>query len=331
MKYFFTLIIVILLIGGCGKNPDRLNLSGTVKDVSSGKIYLQRYENKSFFNIDSTDIVNGTFKFTNEVKLPEIYGLAIDNSGNPFHSFIIFLDNNPIKVELDTADEFKNTIVTGSKEQDLLKEFSGKFRTPVGDILKEHPSSLAALYVFYRYYSYRLSSDEIKTNLLLLDPKFKDTEYTKTLNELAENIDRVAIGKKAPNFQARTREGKNVYLSEFIGRGYVLIDFWASWCAPCRKENPDLVKLYDKYRDKGFELISVSLDHRTDAWINAIEKDGLTWTQLVDFDAWAGEGVKTYGVRLIPYKFLIDKNGVIVAKNLRGENLDELLGKLLVN
>jgi peroxiredoxin len=330
MKYSFVSIIFALVIfGGCGKNPNKLNLSGTVKNVSSGKIYLQRYENKSFFNIDSTDIVNGTFKFTNEVKLPEIYGLAIDNSGNPFHSFIIFLDNNPIKVELDSVDEFKNTIVTGSKEQDLLKEFSGKFRTPVSDILKEHPSSLAALYVFYRYYSYRLSSEEIKANLQLLDPKFKDTEYVKVLSELADNIDRVATGKKAPNFQARTREGKNVYLSEFIGHGYVLIDFWASWCAPCRKENPDLVKLYGKYKDKGFEIISVSLDHRTDAWIKAIEKDGLPWTQLVDYDAWAGEGVKTYGVRLIPYKFLIDKDGVIVAKNLRGTNLDELLGKYL--
>jgi peroxiredoxin len=328
-KYFFTLLVFSLIIGGCGENPNKLNLSGTVKNASSGTIYLQRYENKSFFTIDSTEIVNGAFKFTGEVKLPEIYGLAIDNSGNPFHSFIVFLDNSPIKVELDTVHEFKNTVVTGSKEQDLLKEFSGKFRTPVSEILKEHPSSLAALYAFYRYYSYRLSSEEIKENLKLVDPKFQDTEYVKVLSELAENIDRVAVGKKAPNFQAQTREGKSVYLSDFIGRGYVLIDFWASWCAPCRKENPDLVKLYDKYKAKGFEFISVSLDHKADAWINAIEKDGLTWTQLGDFNAWAGEGVKTYGVRLIPYKFLIDKNGIIVAKNLRGEDLDKLLDKYL--
>jgi peroxiredoxin len=330
-KYSFALIVFVLALAGCGNKTNRLNLSGTVKNVASGIIYLQRYENKSFFTIDSTEIVNGTFKFTGKAELPEIYGLAIDNSGNPFHSFIIFLDNNSIKVELDTVDEFKNTVVTGSKEQDLLKEFSGKFRSPVSEILKEHPASLAALYVFYRYYSYRLSSDEIKENLKLLDPKFQNTEYVKVLSELAGNVDKVAAGKKAPDFQAQTRDGKSVYLSDFIGRGYVLIDFWASWCAPCRKENPDLVKLYEKYRDKGFELISVSLDHKTDAWINAIEKDGLTWTQLVDLNAWAGEGVKTYGVRLIPYKFLIDKDGIIVAKNLRGENLDELLNSKLQN
>jgi peroxiredoxin len=317
------------MIEGCGKNPNKLDLSGTVSNVSSGTIYLQRYENKSFFTVDSTEIVNGEFKFTGEVELPEIYGLAIDNSGNPFHSFIVFLDNNPIKVALDTVAEFKNTVVTGSKEQDLLNELSGKFRTPLAEILKEHPSSLAALYVFYRYYSYRLSSEEIRENLKLLDPKFQNTEYVKVLSELAENVDKVAIGKKAPNFQARTRDGKNVQLTDFTGRGFVLLDFWASWCAPCRKENPDLVKLYEKYRDKGFELISVSLDHKADAWINAVEKDGLTWTQLVDFNAWAGEAVKTYGVRLIPYKFLIDKNGIIVEKNLRGKDLDILLSKYL--
>jgi peroxiredoxin len=330
LNYFFTLIVAALIIAGCADNANKLNLSGVVKNVSSGTIYLQRYENKSFFTIDSTEIVNGTFKFTGEVQLPEIYGLAIDNSGNPFHSFIIFLDNSPIKVELDTVNEFKNTVVTGSKEQDLLKQFSGKLKTPVGEILKEHPSSLAALYVFYRYYSYRLSPDEIKENLKLLDPKFQNTEYVRGLTELADNLDRVAIGKKAPNFQAQTRDGKSVALSDFIGRGYVLIDFWASWCSPCRKENPDLVKLYDKYKDQGFEFVSVSLDHKTDAWINAVTKDGLTWTQLIDLNAWAGEGVKTYGVRLIPYKFLIDKDGVIVAKNLRGENLDELFAKLRV-
>ncbi|MDR0726178.1 MAG: DUF4369 domain-containing protein, partial [Prevotellaceae bacterium] len=214
LNYCLAFIIFALMTGGCGKNPNKLNLSGTVKNVSSGTIYLQRYENKSFSNIDSTEIVNGTFKFTGEVELPEIYGLAIDNSGNPFHSFIIFLDNSPVKVELDTVNEFKNTVVTGSKEQDLLKEFSGKFRTPVSEILKEHPSSLAALYVFYRYYSYRLSSEEIKENLKLLDPKFQNTEYVKVLSELAENIDKVDIGKKAPNFRALTREGKSVFLHD---------------------------------------------------------------------------------------------------------------------
>ena len=327
--YSFLILSCLLLLAGCGNHPNRLNLSGTVKNATSGTIYLQRYENKSFFIIDSTRIVDGKFKFTNEVKLPEIYGLAIDNSGNPFHSFLLFLDKNPITVELDTLHEFKHTLVKGSKEQDLLNVLSGKLKTPVTEILKEHPSSLAALYVFYRFYSYRLSPQEIREGIQLLDTTFRKTAYVKVLSELAGNLEKVAVGSKAPDFQAQTRDGKTVRFSDYLGRGYVLVDFWASWCGPCRKESPDLVKLYEKYKDKGFELIGVSLDNKTKPWIDAIEKDDLHWTQLVDLGAWAGEGVKTYGVRLVPFKFLINKDGIIVAKNLRGEDLDKLVGTFI--
>jgi len=328
-KNLITLLISVILVTGCGKNPNKLNLSGIVKNTSSGVIYLQRYENKSFFTIDSTIINDGKFQFTTEVKLPEIYGLAIDNSGNPFHSFIIFLDNNPITVELDTINEFKNTVVTGSVEQDLQNEFSKKYRTPIGDILTEHPKSLAALYTFYRYYSYRLSPEEIRANLQLVDSSFSDSEYVKVLEELADNLEKVSVGSKAPDFQAKDTDDKVVKLSDYLGKSYILIDFWASWCIPCRKESPELKDVYEKYKEKGLEIISVSLDHKTEHWLEAIQQDGLPWIQWVDYNAWAGEGVKTYGVRLIPYKFLIDKDGIIVAKNLRGEDLEKLVGTFL--
>ncbi|MFZ4724938.1 MAG: redoxin domain-containing protein [Paludibacter sp.] len=327
-----NIILVILLSMTFAANanvPEKLNLSGTVKNVSSGTIYLQRYENKSFFTIDSTLIINGKFKFSNTIKLPEIYGLAIDNTGNPFHSFLIFLDKNLISVELDTINEFENTVVTGSVEQDLFKQFSGKQKSPISQIIKENPTSLAALYLFYRYYSYRLSSDEIRKNIQLFDPKFKNTAYIKVLSELANNLEKVSVGSKAPDFKAQKRDGNIVKLSDFLGKGYVLVDFWASWCIPCRKESPDLVKLNEKFKDKGLEIIGVSLDNNKKAWLGALEKDKLPWTQLIDLEAWAGNAVKTYGVRLIPYKFLIDKNGIIVAKNLRGEDLDKLVGTFI--
>lgn len=330
-KYLLLEILLVLTLSvtASGKNSDNLNLSGTVKNTSSGIIYLQRYENKSFFTIDSTTIVNGKFKFTKEVKLPEIYGLAIDNSGNPFHSFIIFLDKNPITVELDTIHEFANTVVSGSKEQDLLKEFTLKLRTPISEIIKEHPTSLAALYLFYRYYSYRLSPQEIRKNVQLLDVSLQNTDYVKVLSELANKLEKVSVGSKAPDFTAKNLAGKTVKLSDFLGRDYVLVDFWASWCAPCRKESPDLVKLNEKYKDRGLKVIGVSLDNNIKPWKEALEKDNLPWTQLIDLNAWSGNAVKTYGVRLIPYKFLIDKNGIIVAKNLRGEDLDKLVGSFL--
>jgi len=328
-NYFLLLILIAFAVAGCGEDPGRLKLSGTVKEGISGTVYLQRYENKSFFTIDSTRIVDGKFSFTNKVTLPEIYGLALQNTGNPFHSFHIFLDHNPITVELDTVNAFEHTRVSGSKEQDLFNELSKNFKAPINEVLTAHPSSLAALYVFYRYYSYRLSPGEIRENIQLLDASFQNTEYVKVLTELAENLEKVSIGSKAPDFKAQTVDGHMVNLSDFLGKGYVLVDFWASWCVPCRKENPKLVTLYEKYKDKGFEIIGVSLDNKTNPWLIAIENDGLPWTQLIDLSAWAGQGVSSYGIRLIPYKVLIDKEGTIVAKNLRDADLDELVGSFL--
>lgn len=327
--YYILAAIFALVIAGCKDQSGRLHLSGTVQNEHSGWIYLQRYENKSFFTIDSTRITNGKFSFRNNARLPEIFGLAIENSGNPFHSFLVFLDHNPITVELDTIHEFKQTKVTGSREQDLFNELTKDLKTPVSEIIARHPTSLAALYVFYRYYSYRLSPEEIREGIRLLDARFQNSEYVRVLKEVAVHLENVDVGNKAPDFRAQTPDGSTVNLHDYLGNGYVLIDFWASWCVPCRKESPELVKLYHKYKDKGFEIIGVSLDNKTKPWLSAVESDGLHWTQWIDPEAWAGEGVSKYGVRLIPYKFLIDKDGIIVAKNLRGVDLDELVGSFL--
>lgn len=328
-QYALVAILLTAIITSCAKNPNQLDLSGVVKNTESGKIYLQQYINKSFVTIDSTDIVNGKFSFETETKLPEIYGLSLYGSGeNPFNSFIVFLDNNPITVELDTTNSFENTVVKGSKEHDLFLQLREDKKVSINDIIKEHPSSIAALYILYRYYSFRLSPEEINANVALLDPSFKDTEYVKVLTELANTLGKVSIGQKAPDFEATDIDGKPVKLSSYLGSRYVLIDFWASWCAPCRKENPNLVKAYAKYAEN-LEIVGISLDNSTTPWKKAIEADGLTWPQLVDLNAWAGEGVKSYGVRLIPANFLIDKDGIIVARNLKGDDLDRTLDNLL--
>ncbi len=330
-KLIPSLIAALLAIAVHGQpSPKPLNLSGTVKDVSSGTIYLQRYDNKSFFTIDSATIVNGTFSFNSQVLLPEIYGLSLIGSGeSPFDSFIVFLDETQINVDLDTAHEFRNTVVKGSKEQDLLAQFRARRGVPIQDILKEHPASLAALYYLYRYHSFRLTPTELRASIDLIDPSFEHSAYVAVLRNLADVIEGISVGNKAPDFSAQTVDGTAVRLSDYLGSGYVLIDFWASWCPPCRAENPHLVKCYDAYRNSGFEIVGISLDSRNEPWVKAIAQDGLPWTQLIDRAAWAGEGVKTYGVRLIPANFLLDKDGVIVAKNLKGEKLDETLARLL--
>lgn len=332
MKVFFYVIALLATISSAGAQSKltKLNLSGTVVGQSSGKIYLQRYENKSFTTIDSTKIVNGTFKFTNKVLLPEIYGLSLVGTAvNPFDSFIIFLDDQPISVVFDPKDDFKNTLVKGSKEQDLLATLLKQRGVPVNDILKANPKSLAALYYLYRYQSYRLSPSELKAAIDLVDPSFQKTEYVRVLKELAGTLEGVVVGNKAPDFGGILPSGKHATLSEYLGKGYVLIDFWASWCPPCRAENPHLVSVYQKYKDKGFEVIGISLDKKEEPWLNAIQQDNLPWEQFIDPKAWAGEAVVKYGVRLIPSNFLIDSQGNIVAKNLKGDALDRELELLL--
>lgn len=137
-----------------------------------------------------------------------------------------------------------------------------------------------------------------------------------------------AIGQKAPELAFQNPEGKTLKLSDLKGK-VVLIDFWASWCRPCRMENPNVVKAYNKYHEKGFEIFSVSLDKDKASWVNAIKQDGLVWAYHVsDLLYWQSQAAQIYGVRSIPATFLIGKDGKIIAKNLRGAALEQALEQI---
>lgn len=140
----------------------------------------------------------------------------------------------------------------------------------------------------------------------------------------------VAIGSNAPEFAQTDSSGNTIKLSDFRGK-YVLIDFWASWCGPCRAENPNVVKVYQKYKDKNFTILGVSLDQKRDAWLKAIKDDKLTWAHVSDLKFWENEVAKLYDIRSIPTNLLLDKNGKIIAKNLRGEQLAEALAQYIEN
>lgn len=145
-----------------------------------------------------------------------------------------------------------------------------------------------------------------------------------------DKFDLVSIGRTAPLFSAPDTSGKNISLMDFRGK-YVLLDFWASWCGPCREENPTVVKAYQKFRTKNFEILSVSLDQagKRDAWVKAIHDDGLTWQHVSDLKFWNSEVAQLYAVRSIPQNFLIDPKGKIIAVNLRGEELNKKLSELI--
>ncbi|MEO8761360.1 MAG: TlpA disulfide reductase family protein [Bacteroidia bacterium] len=144
----------------------------------------------------------------------------------------------------------------------------------------------------------------------------------------AQKSNRLAIGSVAPDFTLPTPEGKPLALSSFRGK-VVLVDFWASWCGPCRKENPNVVAMYKKFHNKGFEIYSVSLDDNKDKWLNAIKTDGLIWNHASDLNAWDNKAAKLYGVESIPFTLLLDKEGKIIDKGLRGKELEAKIEEAL--
>jgi peroxiredoxin len=154
-------------------------------------------------------------------------------------------------------------------------------------------------------------------------------DFVKQVKDLEKKMASMpTIGKQAPDITLSNPEGKPVSLSSLRGK-YVLIDFWASWCGPCRQENPNVVRMYNKYKGKEFEIFGVSLDQDRAKWLGAIEKDKLTWTHVSDLKGWQSAGGQAYQVNSIPATFLIDKAGKIIAKNLRGDALEQKLEEVL--
>ncbi|MFB6307576.1 MAG: TlpA family protein disulfide reductase, partial [Flavobacteriales bacterium] len=159
--------------------------------------------------------------------------------------------------------------------------------------------------------------------------KFKkkraEKRKNKKLRKMARN--KIKVGKKAPDIKMKTPSGDELALSSIKDK-VVLIDFWASWCGPCRKANPHVVKLYNKYKDKGFEIFGVSLDKNKRKWVQAIKQDGLKWKHVSDLKGWQSKAAAKYGVSSIPYTVLIDKEGKIIAKKLRGKDLEKKLEEI---
>jgi peroxiredoxin len=199
-----------------------------------------------------------------------------------------------------------------------------------GDYLKNHAQSPAALYALKQYAGYVLDPVKVEPYFNKLSPAVQQLPSAVSLKEQIDIAKKTAIGNTALDFSQNDTLGKAVSLSSFRGK-YVLIDFWASWCGPCRRENPNVVRTFEKYKDKGFTVLGVSLDrpNAQEKWMKAIHDDGLAWTQVSDLQFWDNAVAKLYGIRSIPQNFLIDPQGKIVAKNLRGEELEAKLAGLL--
>jgi peroxiredoxin len=196
------------------------------------------------------------------------------------------------------------------------------------DYAEAHPSSYVALMEIHEYFSYNPDADELQGIYKAFSPEIRASQEGQRLKQILDAALLTGIGRSAPVFTQDDSKGKPVALSSFKGE-YVLVDFWASWCAPCRQENPNVLKVWRKYHSKGFTILGVSLDDKKDDWLKAIRMDGLPWTQVSDLKGWKNEAAKLYGVEGIPMNYLVDKDGKIVAKGLRGDDLEKKLEELV--
>ncbi|MFV0529829.1 MAG: TlpA family protein disulfide reductase, partial [Flavobacteriales bacterium] len=265
-------------------------------------------------------------------------------SNSPLHVIIrtnddsnyrfLWIENTTMTFDASQTD-FENATVTGSKEENLaqplrmeLEKLSEEAqRKRELEFIEKHPNSIVSAEILSLYST---SFDKTKTKELFdkFSVQNKQSKYGKIIEDYINLNKSPKIGEQYVNFEMTDLDGNLKRLSDLNGK-VILLDFWASWCAPCRKENPNFVKIHKKFNQKGFEIFAVSLDENENKWKLAIKKDNLNWHQVNDFKGQGSKAALIYGVEGIPDNFLIDKSGTIIGRDLRGNELEEKLIEIL--
>ncbi|MEH0157445.1 TlpA disulfide reductase family protein [Limibacter armeniacum] len=361
--HLFALILGILAVA-CNTQkkevtyPTTTTISGTLEapkgDNAEVIIYAIGASGSRDEVAKATADENGKFTADVKVDAPSIFLANIYNT----NQFPFILAGEELTFKYD--QEKSKYDISGSKDNDLLEELqemSAKENEQVMALREEYMQAEDKAAVEAKFEDFQKTVTEKRkefakkaggslVNVLVLQQIDLDSEYAfaepivKQMqeenpgNEMVDQIAKrlssskqTAVGEMAPEIKLATPEGKEVALSSLRGQ-VVMIDFWASWCGPCRAENPNVVKLYDKYHDQGFEIFGVSLDRKKEDWVQAIEKDKLTWPQVSDLKFWQSEAAKAYNITAIPATLLLDKEGKIIAKNLRGKALEDKLAEI---
>ena len=356
-KLLLSIVAASMTLAACNAQSG-YKVTGTVEGMPDGKAIIATVNGSSLDTLAKADVKNGSFEFTGNVSEPTgAYIMVIGQRGAiPF-----MLENANITVNAGQA----GLTVTGSEGQKIYDQFMAintttqqeamklqqEYQAANGDqakmqavqeayaklmtdaqaketeLIKANPDSYVSTFVIVSGMG-QMEYEQLKERYNLLGEKAKASAQGKAIAAQIAKLESTAIGQIAPNFTITTPEGESISLYDIKGK-VKLIDFWASWCAPCRAKNPHVVEIYKEYHPKGLEIFGVSLDNNKEAWVKAIADDGLVWKHGSDLKGWQSAPAQLYSVSGIPHTVLLDENNKIIAKNLRGDELKQKIAELL--